>query len=82
LALVVLALEIVRVITEITLFLMQLLLEHLLAVLLQRAGAVPVSRPTAQLLDKAVVLVEVLVDLAQIPEVLVFLAKVTLVGRQ
>jgi hypothetical protein len=69
-------------ITEIILFLILHLLEHLPDVLLQRAAEVLVNHLTVQLLEKVVVLGEVLVDLVQTPVVPVSPVKVMRAERQ
>jgi hypothetical protein len=69
-------------ITEIILFLIPHLLEHLPDVLLQRAAEVLANHLTVQLLEKMAVLGEVLVDLVQTPVVPVSPVKVMLVGQQ
>jgi hypothetical protein len=69
-------------ITEIILFLILHLLEHLPDVLLRRAAEVLVNHLTVQLLDKMAVLGEVLVDLVQTPVVPVSPVKVMRAERQ
>jgi hypothetical protein len=82
LAEVVSVLAILLEITEIILFLILHLLEHLPDVLLQRAAEVLVNHLTVQPLGKVVVLEEVLVDLVQTPVVPVSPVKVMLVVQQ